>query len=86
MRAQSDSLHSRPLLEQSSLASSSEICRDPSHPDFKGFVIDCYRETREPTEGLWLVTQNGYILPMVDRYAIIPIEKYRALIRRDNQD
>ena len=68
------------------LASKDEICRDPSHPDFKGFVIDCYRETREPTEGLRLVTQNGYILPMLERYAIIPLEKYQALVRRASQD
>ncbi len=72
--------------QQSPLPSHNEICRDPSHPDFKGFVIDCYRETRESSEGLWLVTQNGYILPMLDHYAIIPLEKYQALVGRANQD
>jgi hypothetical protein len=84
MSTQSDSVLT--LDQQSSSLSHDEICRDPSNPDFKGFVIDCYREPREPSEGLWLVTQNGYILPMLDRYTIIPLEKYQDLVRRASQD
>jgi hypothetical protein len=53
------------------------VCRDPSDPNFGGYVINCHRETKG--EALWFVTVDNKILPMLDGYAIIPIEKYQAL-------
>ena len=67
------------LIEREEEGERSEICRDPGDPNFRGFVTGCYWEPREPNEGLWFET-DGYILPMLDRYAIIPIEKYNALV------
>jgi hypothetical protein len=62
-----------------------EICREPNDPNFKGFVVGCHWETRTPNEGLWLVNKDGYVLPLLDRYAIIPLEKYRELIGRHEE-
>ena len=55
------------------------ICRDPNDPQFGGYVVNCHRETRG--EVLFLITADQRILPMLDGYAIIPIEKYRELTR-----
>ena len=59
------------------LVEATEICRDPADPKFGGFVVNCYRESRG--EALFLITADDQILPMLDGYAIIPIEKYREL-------
>lgn len=66
------------VIEQAEARDTSEICRDPNDPKFGGYVVNCYRESRG--EALFLIAADQRILPMLDGYAIIPIEKYRELI------
>lgn len=51
----------------------------------KGFVVNCLIKVRDDQEGpIFDPSEDGYLIAMLDSYAIIPIEEYHRLKKLEN--